>query len=100
MVLRISSSSIPFRREFSLARKNVDETLEDWYDRLKHLAQECDYGSDSETFILNQFVVGLDVVILDYLNAQTGRELSVFDVFELVKCYERSNEAEDVVSAY
>ncbi|KAG4075650.1 hypothetical protein HA402_003475 [Bradysia odoriphaga] len=87
MVLRISTYSIPYRKEFNSASKQADETLKNWYDRLKNLAQPCDYGLYSEAFILNQFICGLDTLILKYLNAEQ-KDLSVNDVFDLTKSFE------------
>ncbi|XP_037025994.1 zinc finger protein 883-like isoform X2 [Bradysia coprophila] len=94
MVLRFSTYSIPYRKEFNSANKQADETLKNWYDRLKILAQPCDYGLHSEAFILNQFICGLDTLILEYLNAEQ-KVLSVNDVFDLTKSFEHSNELVD-----
>lgn len=98
MVLRISTASIRYRKEFNSANKLADETLENWYDRLKDLAESCDYGTHLEAFILNQFICGLDALILDYLHAEQT-DLSLNDVFDLTKSFEPSNELVDVVSS-
>ncbi|KAG4077404.1 hypothetical protein HA402_009805 [Bradysia odoriphaga] len=95
MVLRISAASIRYRKEFNSANKHGDETLENWYDRLKVLAESCDYGTYLEAFILNQFICGLDALILEYLNAEQ-KDLSLDDVFELTKSFVHSNELVDV----
>lgn len=97
MVLRISTTSIRYRKQFHSANKQADETLENWYDRLKVLAESCDYGTHLEAFILNQFICGLDALILDYLHAEQ-KELSLTDVIDLTKSFEHSGELEDVVS--
>lgn len=99
MALRIPSSSIRYRKEFNSANKNVDETLENWYDRLKQLAERCEYGSCSEAFILHQFVCGLDVLILELLDAQQ-KDLSLIDILDLTKNIDRSHEPVDVVSLF
>ncbi|KAG4067741.1 hypothetical protein HA402_005513 [Bradysia odoriphaga] len=87
MVLRISVASIPYRKQFISANKHADETLKNWYDRLKDLAVSCDYGMHSEAFILNQFICGLDALILEYLRTEQT-DLSVNDVFDLTKSIE------------
>lgn len=97
MVLRISTTSIRCRKEFISAIRQSDETLENWYDRLKVLAESCDYGTYLEAFVLNQFICGLDALILDYLIAEQ-KELSLNDVFDLTKGLEHNDEPEDVVS--
>ncbi|KAG4077362.1 hypothetical protein HA402_009763 [Bradysia odoriphaga] len=87
MVLRISTASIPHRKEFISANKDADETLKNWYDRLKVLAVSCDYGMHSEAFILNQFICGLDALVLEYFRTEE-KDLSVNDVFDLTKSVE------------
>lgn len=97
MALRITASSIHHRKDFQSTVKDNDETLEHWYDRVKSLAEPCEYGQHSEAFILNQFICGLDVLILNYLYAEQI-DLSLDVVFDLTKQFERSREPVDVVS--
>lgn len=97
MAQRIPTSSIRHRKEFNLASKDVDETMENWYNRLKQLAEQCEYGSHSEAFILHQFICGLDVLLLEHLRVEE-RDLSLSDVFDLTKKFEYSNVEVDVVS--
>lgn len=97
MSLSIPAASIRHRKEFNSACKNADETVENWYQRLKELAEPCEYGTYLEAFVLHQFICGLDVWILDHFNAEK-KDLSLIDVFELMKNYERNNEPDDVVS--
>lgn len=97
MTLRIPAASIRHRKEFNLANKNGEETMENWYKRLEELAEPCEYGSYAEAFILQQFICGLDVLLLEHLHAEP-KDLSLIDVFDLAKNYERNNEEVDVVS--
>lgn len=97
MVLQISTASILYRKDFIAANKHADETLENWYIRLKTLAEPCEYGTHLEAFILNQFICGLDELIVEYFHTEQ-QYLSVNDVFELTKSFTHSNEPVDVVS--
>lgn len=97
MALRIPASSIRHRIKFNLANKNVEETMENWYKRLKELAEPCKYGTYSEAFILQQFICGLDGLLVERLHAEQ-KDLALVDVFDLTKSYERSNDVVDVVS--
>ncbi len=100
MALRIAASSIRYRKEFHSAHKGTDESVENWYDRVKALAEQCEYGLDSEAFILNQFICGLDVLILEHLYATEKGDLSLTDVFDLSKQFEHNKEPVDVVSNF
>lgn len=101
MALRIPVSSIRHRKEFNVANKNADETLDNWYNRLKELAEPCQYGSNSEAFVLHQFICGLDVLLLEQLlDGGQQKELSLIDIFDLIKNIERINEPVDVVSLH
>lgn len=95
--LRVPASSIRHRKEFHLANKDVDESMENWYNRLRGLAEACEYGSHFDAFLLHQFIIGLDPVILESLYAEE-RDLSLIDVIELTRNYERNKEQVDVVS--
>lgn len=97
MVLRISTASILYRKEFNSSNKHADETLKNWYDRVKVLAELCDYGSHLEAFILNQFVCGLDTFILEHFRSEQ-KDLSVNDVFDLTKSFEHNSDLVVVVS--
>lgn len=48
------------RREFYNAKKNCNESIMQWYNRLLSLAQQSNFGSASDAFLLEKFVFGLD----------------------------------------
>lgn len=97
MAERIRASSIRPRKDFNSAVKDADETMENWYNRLKQLADQCEFGYHSEVFILHQFICGLDVAIVEHLRAEEN-DLSLSDIFELTRNFEHSNVEVDVVS--
>lgn len=95
--LRIPASSIRYRKEFNLAHKDINETMDDWYNRLRELAAACEYDSHIDAFLLHQFICGLDESILEHLSAEES-DLSFTSIIDSIKTYERSKEPVVVVS--
>lgn len=48
------------RQQFHKARKNCNESITQWYNRILMLAQQSEFGSTSERFLLEKFVFGLE----------------------------------------
>lgn len=53
------------RKKFHVATKN--ESVAEWYARVKSLALNCKFGTHLEAFVLNQFVMGLPSQIFERL---------------------------------
>lgn len=97
ITIRIPASSIRHRKDFNLANKDINESLEDWYYRLRGLAEACEYDSHLDAFLLHQFICGLEDSILEHLNLE-NRDLSFIDIIDLIRSYEGSKEPVVVVS--
>lgn len=98
VALTLSPSSIPYRRAFHSANKLSNETVDDWYHRLKDLAKPCNYGCYLEVLLLDKLIVGLDDTLLERL-CTNERDLSVKNVIEISRYFEATNEEHiDIVS--
>lgn len=47
------------RKNFYLTKKNEDETISQWFAKVKKLALNCKFGSNLDAFVLDKFVMGL-----------------------------------------
>lgn len=64
--------SFRFRREFHCASKNNNETVSDWYIRLKLLANSCQFGNEADHFVLDKFVIGLGDDLFERMCMENG----------------------------
>lgn len=56
------------RAKFYSARQLKNETISEWFDRLKYLSAECKFGGRFDTIMLDRFISGLRATsILDRL---------------------------------
>ena len=55
------------RKKFHSSTKTDGETVADWYARVKKLALNCKFGTDLDSFILNQFIMSLPSKIFERL---------------------------------
>lgn len=98
VAVTLSPSSIPYRQAFHSANKSTNETVDDWYNRLRDLAQPCNYGCYLEVLLLDKLIVGLDDTLLERL-CTNERDLSVKNVIEISRYFETTNEHIDIVSS-
>lgn len=47
------------RKNFHMATKREEESISEWYARVKQLSLNCKFGQQLEQFVLNQFIMGL-----------------------------------------
>ncbi|XP_061388453.1 uncharacterized protein K02A2.6-like, partial [Musca vetustissima] len=55
------------RKKFHLCSKAENESVAEWYARVKTLALNCKFGVSLDAFVLNQFVMGLPNFIFERL---------------------------------
>ena len=55
------------RKTFGESAKNENESVVEWHARVRKLACTCEFGTDFDKFVLNQFVCGLSGSIFDRL---------------------------------
>lgn len=65
--ISILTKLIPIRKEFNLANKEARETPEEWLNRVKELAESCEFGQSANLFVLDKFLIGLETETIDYL---------------------------------
>ncbi|KAG5899275.1 hypothetical protein JTB14_012277 [Gonioctena quinquepunctata] len=46
------------RFKFYDARRDEEETIEQWAARVRHLAQSCQFGAESDEYMRDRFIVG------------------------------------------
>lgn len=97
VAVTLPTSSIQYRRAFHSANKQTNETVDDWYHRLQDLALLCNYGNYLEVLLLDKLIVELDKTVLDRL-CEKEQDLSLRNVIEFARNFERNNETDDIVS--
>uniref|UniRef100_A0A1I8NUH0 CCHC-type domain-containing protein n=1 Tax=Stomoxys calcitrans TaxID=35570 RepID=A0A1I8NUH0_STOCA len=55
------------RKSFHSAAKKDEETISQWYARVKKLALQCKFGSHLDAMVLDQFVIGLPTKLFEKL---------------------------------
>lgn len=87
--IKIPSVAVCHRRLFFRATKQCTETVSDWYNRLKVLAEPCLFGKDLNTFLLEVFISGLEDVFFERLLEEKCDV--TFDIaYDVITKYERS----------
>lgn len=86
---KIPSVAVCHRRLFFRATKECTETVSDWYNRLKVLAEPCLFGSDLNTFMLEVFVSGLEDVFFERI-LEEKCDVTFDFAYDVIAKYERS----------
>lgn len=86
-VISISTKFIPFRKEFHLANKEAKETHEEWLNRVKELAESCEFGQYFNLFVLEKFLIGLETETIDYL-CSSAESLTVDSSLQIIHALE------------
>lgn len=68
----IPAASFPYREQFHLAKKSLNETILEWYNRLVSMAGPCRFGMVASLIILDKFVFGLDEKYVRRFSQEVG----------------------------
>lgn len=85
-VITILAKSIPFRKEFNLAVKEVKESPSEWLSRVNELAKLCGFGNAYDFFVLDKFVTGLEPDLINHL-CSCAEYLDIESVLEIIDAY-------------
>lgn len=85
-IANVFVKSIPYRREFYHAKKETDESAEQWMCRVKDLAKLCSFGKYNDFFILDKFLMGLEPEIIDYL-CSSAECLDMCNSLDIIHAY-------------
>lgn len=88
--MKIPKTLARFRRTFLRASKIPNESVTDWYQRIKRLAQPCRFGNDHNKFLLEVFISGLDDSLFDRL-LNENCDLTFDIAIDVITKYETSH---------
>lgn len=79
------------RQKFYSCQKQLNESIEVWYQRIESCVNGCDYGDLSTFMLIDKFVSGLSFTTYDrlkHLNIRTGEQvlaIAVSDDHSVIK---------------
>lgn len=88
--MKIPSTLARFRRTFLRASKIPNESVTDWYQRIKCLAEPCRFGNDHNKFLLEVFISGLEDSLFDRL-LNENCDLTFDIAIDVITKYEQSH---------
>lgn len=86
----IPAASFQHRQRFYNAKKNGDESISEWYNRLLSLALPCQFGFASSVIVLDKMVFGLEDKYVDQLSKELG-DLTLEESLKIAKQMEMSS---------